>query len=242
MHRRQYVCRCFALTVSVAASAPLLACANRNAPPAESPKSAAAKAEMNAETQEVAGVSVTVRIDNWGGPARIASEVTPVRVTIKNESDAPLTIRYREFDLVDGDGNAYRALPVYDVDGLVEASGAALEDKQLELAARQSLAFKFAPYYAKYEPDVDIYAGTFDTDADYLTTYGPELEVRALPTKTMWRAALPEGVLEPGGYLDGYLYFQHVPEREDAASFRASFADATSLDAVVASVNIPVHE
>lgn len=236
MHRTRFL-SCFALVTTVTAAG----CASGGTSRAESPTTASAEAKANAESQNVAGVDVTVRIDNWGGPARISSEVTPVRVTIRNESGVPLAIRYREFYLVDADGKAYRALPVYDVDGLVEADGAALEDDKLELAARRALAFKFAPYYAKYDPDVDVYTGTFETDADYLTTYGPELEVRALPTKTMWRAALPEGVLQPGGYLDGYLYFQHLPDGADA-SFRATFPQAASQGAAVANMSIPVQD
>jgi hypothetical protein len=42
----------------------------------------------------------------------------------------------------------------------------------------------------------------------------------------MLRRALPEGTLEDGGALDGFLYFQDVGEREGRVTLEARLVDA----------------
>ena len=43
----------------------------------------------------------------------------------------------------------------------------------------------------------------------------------------MLRPALPEGVLQPGGHAQGFLYF-HTEERGAAVEFLVSLVDASS--------------
>jgi hypothetical protein len=43
-----------------------------------------------------------------------------------------------------------------------------------------------------------------------------------LPTPEMVGAALPEGVLNPGGYISGWLYFEKVDDDESRVQLRAS--------------------
>ena len=40
--------------------------------------------------------------------------------------------------------------------------------------------------------------------------------------------ALPEGVLEPGGHVDGFVYFQGVMRREDRVRFDLKLIDGNS--------------
>ena len=42
----------------------------------------------------------------------------------------------------------------------------------------------------------------------------------------MIRNAIPEGVLNPGGEVDGYLYFQRVPSMTPSLEFNATLVDA----------------
>ncbi len=233
MHRaKQLAC---ALLAASAGLTTFIGCAHEEPPAA----SEASLRQTDMASRTVAGVRVVARLGNWAGDANISSEVTPVRVTINNDSGSDIAIHYRNLQLLDGNGNSYRALPLQDVGGLVEVERGA--KSQLELDARRSYAFKFAPYYAKTNPDLDTYGGDFMQDKDYLSTFGPQIEVKSLPTKMMWQAALPEGVLKNGGYLDGYLYFQHVPDDVETVSFSATFARAESAGPTVAVMTLPVH-
>jgi hypothetical protein len=42
----------------------------------------------------------------------------------------------------------------------------------------------------------------------------------------MVRQALPQGTLEPGGTVTGFLYFQDVSEREGSVTLQARLVDA----------------
>jgi hypothetical protein len=42
----------------------------------------------------------------------------------------------------------------------------------------------------------------------------------------MLRRALPEGTLEPGGTVTGFIYFQGVSEREGSVTLQARLVDA----------------
>ncbi len=69
-----------------------------------------------------------------------------------------------------------------------------------------------------------------ETEDDYDATWYPywgTVEAR-LPTPTMLQNALPEGVIKPGGRLDGYVYFQHVPDTAGRVDLDMRLVDATN--------------
>ncbi len=61
--------------------------------------------------------------------------------------------------------------------------------------------------------------------------FAPDFGRVPLPTPAMYRNVLPEGVLDPGGSLEGWLYFKHVTVQKGAVTFDANVkaADGTSL-------------
>lgn len=236
MYRKQQIHH-FCLLVAGALA--LGACERGSQPEAQAPTVPQAERGPSVSQMTIQGVHVTARADSWGGDARISSEVTPVRVLIKNDSEASIAIRLRNFELVENE-QSYRPLPLHDIEGLVLVDEVAARGSELELAARRALSFKFAPFYKATDPELDTYAGEFGVDEEYLTTFGPEFDMTSLPTETMWRAALPEGVLMPGGYLDGYLYFQQLPGSMTSASFQATFPRA-AVPTVVATFDMPVQ-
>jgi hypothetical protein len=82
------------------------------------------------------------------------------------------------------------------------------------------------PWYGPYAP--------------YYWSYPYEVP---LPTEDMLTRALPEGVLEPGGTLDGFLYFQGVIRRENAVSLQVQLVDAKTNENI-GTLDIPfqVHK
>jgi hypothetical protein len=69
--------------------------------------------------------------------------------------------------------------------------------------------FYAAPYFNSYYSGVPNYPGEFSIDAPYHQHYDGYWDGRAvLPTPEVIARAMPEGVLNPGGRLDGYVYFE----------------------------------
>jgi hypothetical protein len=61
-------------------------------------------------------------------------------------------------------------------------------------------------------------------DPFYYDTYYPQWQVN-LPTSEMIELAIPEGVIEPGGSVSGFLYFQPISGDLDRVTFKADLMD-----------------
>lgn len=147
-------------------------------------------------------VRVIAQAREWPGPARIAEVVTPLRIIIENGSSWPLQIRYGSFKITAPDGDSYRAIPPRRVTGVVDT------DEYIKPGFTYS-RFYAAPYLNRYYSGVPTYSGEFSVDAPYHQHYDGYWDGRAiLPTPELIARALPEGVLNPGGRLDGYVYFE----------------------------------
>lgn len=156
------------------------------------------------------GVVLTARADAWEGyPENLENEVTPIYVRIQNETGEPLRIRYAEFRIVSDAGETYAALPPFRIEGEVVSA--------IDSVGPYS-GFYVAPYASPWYPGLTPYDGPFAYDAGYYDSYYPYYDTYVevdLPTRDMRAAALPEGVLDPGAVVDGFLYFQEVPEDVD---------------------------
>ena len=185
---------------------------------------------VSAETavDRVNGVRMTAETGAWGGLARVKTEVTPIRVTIENGSRVPLRLRYDEFALVNPQGRRYAALPPYGVEGSVEDPTLVDAYSPVTSPGFTYSGFSVAPYYRSVYPSVTPYAGSFGYDPLYYDRYYTAYREIALPTEEMVREALPEGVIDPGGRVSGFLYFERVPPTAPRVRFRADLADAQS--------------
>lgn len=166
---------------------------------------------------EDAGITVIARSDAWSGFPPDLDEVTPILVTIENNGSTPLRIRYNEFTLVSpSTGKRYAAIPPFDIRGI-------------EVEPVTSLGFSgfwVAPHYAPYYPRVRPYYGAFPFDEYYYDQYYPTWVDIQLPTGDMIQKALPEGVLDPGGRVTGYLYFQNVDRNAGMVEFTKELVSA----------------
>lgn len=177
------------------------------------------------------GVEVAASGRRWPGTLPIAYEITPLRVRVKNASREPIRIDYGQFSIQEtGEGEAYRAIAPFNVEGEVEQRYLVPDPTPFEPAW-------FGRRYHVYDPFAGYYYGTptawadpyvwSDADWDYYDAYWAE---RELPTGKMLARALPPGVLEPGGRVDGWLFFEKVDEDAGRVHLRAELVDAEDGD------------
>lgn len=181
------------------------------------------------EVARADGVQMTVAGGGWTGhPAELEGTLTPLRVDIVNNSGRPLRVRFDEIKLISPAGREYAALPPYEIDETLTDT----VDKPVapEFAHDR---FYVVPYASRqFTPGLRPWNEPFAYDAAY---YGPRyaewpaysrrVEVK-LPTEDMVSRGLPEGVIEDGGSVSGFVYFQKVPGSLDRVDFRAELVDA----------------
>ena len=174
-----------------------------------------------------AGVKVEAAGNAWSGyPYDLDSVVTPMEVWIRNESGKPLRISYRDETLMTGSGKKYLPLPPYHI-------RAAIQGLAPVGPAFGFQGFFIAPYYAPYYRwEFNQWGGPFDYDWGYYPLYYGIWKVH-LPTRDMIRQAIPEGVLENGGSLNGFLYFQKADRshRKEGLTFTFRLVDAKTQQA-----------
>jgi len=233
-----------ALPVTAVALVLLQACAQS---PVLAPAPGANVVEVDGTyaTAQTEGVTVTAEASGWPGRIDIENVVTPMKVTVVNDSDRALRVRYSDFGLVSASGKRYAALPPYGVKGSVRESFALDAREAIGAGAFDARLFHVAPHYARIYPALSPYhLHPLALDPYYYRHYYPYWRsLRAdveMPTREMLRYVLPEGVLESGGKLEGYLYFQKV-DREQVdtpVTFHAELVDAES-GAQFAAARIP---
>ncbi|WNG23116.1 hypothetical protein F0U62_02995 [Cystobacter fuscus] len=163
------------------------------------------------------GVRLVANGAAWKGyPSYLGRIVTPVEVRLENQSGRPLRIDPADFTLVGTSRFEYAALTLpqlsqENVSG-VGGSGPA----EPIYVGRPPIWPGFSWGWGGFDPFYDPFYGP------YAYGYAPE----PLPTEDMVKAALPQGTLQPGGAVTGFLYFQNVSEREGQVTLRARLVDA----------------
>jgi hypothetical protein len=148
------------------------------------------------------GVRMVVRARAWqGDPETLESEMTPLFVEITNSSNHPLLVRYRDLQIHTNEGESFAALPPYDIDEDVT--------ERLAVYDYSYAGFRVAPYLANYYPRMHV-ADPYWWDGGYYDAFVPAYRRVRLPTQDMIRLALPEGVLEPGSKMSGFVYFEEL--------------------------------
>jgi hypothetical protein len=185
------------------------------------------------------GVTVTVKADAWSGQPAELTEVIPLLVTIENNSRVPIRLRYAEFTLA-GDGDRTPALPPFEITGTeTEPVGTAgFIDGPYPYPLR---GFYVAPHYRRFYPRLRAFPGPFAYDPLFYSTRFPAFRRLRLPTGDMVQKALPEGVLEAGGRVTGFLYFEDIDVgKDDTATFVTDLVNASTGETVGA-IRIPLE-
>jgi len=163
------------------------------------------------------GVRLVASGDAWKGhPSYLGRIVTPVEVRLENQSGRPLRIDTADFTLVGGSRFEYAALTPIQL-SQENASGVGGSGQAGAYVAEPR--FVGRPFFGPgwFDPFYDPFYGPY--------AYYP-VQPEPLPTADMVRAALPQGTLQPGGALTGFLYFQNVGAREGQVTLRARLVDA----------------
>lgn len=206
---------------------------------------------------EVAGVRLWASGAEWDGvPASLPEVMTPVAVTIENHSGHKLRLTTKDFSLSGSSGVRYAALPPFppELHGEVPpALDFTLADYHPAAPVRPGSS---PPHYRRpahpdhfwvVRPSVRFHGGLpvwpfawlwWDA-AWYHRWYGNW--PTALPSEDMMRRALPDGVLDDGGTVAGFVYFQQVG-REAVVDLEFELHDAeTGTDLGVARLPFAVR-
>ncbi len=220
------------------------------------PAAPRAPGNPNAAFAEVSGVKLIVAGDAWDAdPKNLPTVLTPVKVTLDNQSGRPLKVNYDQFKLSGASGFTYSAIPP--MQARVVLSQVPRSDRKGEIVLasyqqenpsgqtgggqlKQAAApvqsrvvadrFFVAPHFAWYYPGWSAWQYPFAYDPFYydrLMAYLP----KELPTKDMLAEALPAGVLQIGGRVSGFVYFQGISDRETRVKFEMDLVDAANSEA-----------
>jgi hypothetical protein len=154
-----------------------------------------------------------------------------LHVTVENASAVAIQIRYRYFTLTSQDGLQAPAVPPMSI----QRPGTNVIAVAPGFRAHRFLLLRpYGPYY----PAFPLWDGPFDWDPFFYdqlyATWQPPL-----PTPDMINQALPEGVLQPGGHVSGFLYFRKLRQSEGRVIFAHEVVDAETRQRI-ATIRIPL--
>ena len=189
--------------------------------------------------------SVEVIADGrWNGDPAILDYVTPLRITITNRGGKDILILFRNFYLISPQGKHYAAIPPYNIVGSIQAPVPAAGYAPIYNPDFLFYRFYIAPYFSPIYPGLPIwnYPGvslSYDPfyDPYYYNNYYPYWPTVPLPTPFMLSQAIPEGVVQSGGSLSGYFYFQTVNPNVKQVTFQADLQDVNHN--IFGTVSIP---
>lgn len=184
-----------------------------------------AQAEHGARAQ-AQGITLVAQVEKWP-EGQGDQQVTPVRIQLVNDSDQPVAVMYEHFALVSGRGQHYAALPPFQLSQLNIAPVAVGYRGTIDREWK-SENFQVAPAYAALYQGVPVADKPIDISAAYYNEYFGAWEQGDWPSDTMLEHALPEGVLQPGGRLDGYMYFEKLSDKTERVQLKADFVNATT--------------
>jgi hypothetical protein len=196
---------------------------------------------------EDAGVRLVADGDAWKGrPGDLERRVTPVQVRLENRSGRPLRVTYDDFTLEGQSHFRYSAIPPLSMrDSTASLEPGSGTGGSGAVAVGVGVSSGWGPYYPRYAHGGywGWHGGWYDPfwGSPFYGPYGyyPYYYYsEPLPTRDMLNRALPEGTLEDGGVVTGFLYFQGVADRERSVTLQAQLVDANSGEPF-GSLNIP---
>ncbi len=193
-----------------------------------------------AATDGEAGVHLTVQPQAWRGhPEHLDRELTPMKITIENQSEHPVRIRYEDFILETGRNIQYLPLPPLDIRGQVtERADTPIYLPRYAVVPRFAYrGFLVAPWHLRYYSGLSPWGYPWAIDLSYYDIDYPRWTVN-LPTDDMIAQAIPEGVIEPGGTLSGFLYFPELVDDLERVTFKANLSTARQ-DQLLAALRVP---
>ena len=210
-----------ALAVGTAAS---LGCAGGPDPELTAAPQTTVLSVNDARIGSLSGVQIRVSPITQTSRYQNEAEYRPARVEIRNRSERPLRVRYDAFALQAGGTMQAGPVPVLlidagrDIPGMGGLSGEEWDQRSFELSGD----------YAVIYPDRKVYEGEFEgTTVDaYRSRSGGE--VSGLRDRALLASTIPEGVIMPGGRVEGTLWFDNVAQADSTLVFTMDLVDAST--------------
>jgi hypothetical protein len=186
--------------------------------------------DTSAAVAEGAGVRLIADGAAWKGhPGNLERRMTPVEVRLENQSGRALNVQYELFDLVGESRFHYSALSPMEIERAPDAGPTCVAGYMP--AYSWGLSWGWGPGWGwNGSPWYPWWPGPY-YDPFYPPPYWSPPYARCeepLPTEDMVKRALPEGRLENGGTIAGFLYFQGVADRERQVILQARLVDANT--------------
>jgi hypothetical protein len=196
------------------------------------------------------GVTIKVTPNAWDGrPHNLYKRVTPLKVRIENQSKQPIRLVYQDFALETPHGERLAALPPSEIRDaeyidqnrmpygahVVDAAWQGPAHHEVDRRGRPRVIFSpgfawygfyYAPYWNYGYIGIGPWPYPWIPDFGYFSTYYPYMRAIHLPTRSMLTKGIPEGVVAPGGYVEGFLYFTKVKPDMEQVEFVAKLQNA----------------
>lgn len=166
----------------------------------------------------VDGIRCSADVGAWNLPAEsLPGSVIPVKIRVRNGSERPIMLRYDDFVLIGNNGRSYRPRPVLPLGDEARRRWSPIEpiyasDKFFVAPRFHDVYTTIDPWPAPLPRDESLYERQFRRWGD------------AAPPGQAVRMALPEGVLEVGGVISGFLFFESPLDRESHVTLKAGLA------------------
>lgn len=195
------------ILIGAAAAGVLFACGGKQEPQIELAPAISAYpvgAAGTAAVDTVTGVRLQARAEAWTWMPDLAGKATPMLLNIENNGKAPVLVRLNKLRITGPSGQVYSGMPPYRLGSTVS------EAWTVRTPVYPATGFSVAPYLRYYYPTLTPYDGPFAADSAYYNRYLPTFQRLELPSTDMIHRSLPEGVLEPGGKVSGFVYFEPI--------------------------------
>lgn len=184
------------------------------------PEARSLPGDSSAAVAESAGVRLIADGDAWKGqPSNLERRLTPVAIRLENRSGRPLSVRYEHFELVGGSRFEYAAIGPLSLDEAFGDRACVVRYSTWGVSSSWGWHWRWRshPYWRRPWWPTPYYDPFY---RPYVRCEEP------LPTRDMLELSLPEGTLQDGGTLSGFLYFQGVARRERQVVLHARLVDA----------------
>lgn len=187
--------------------------------------------DSSSAVAEAAGVRLIADGAAWEGrPGNLERRLTPVEIRLENQSGRTLSIRYELFDLVGESRFRYSALSPMLMEEARDEGPVCVAGYMPRHSWGLYASWGPRPAWRGRSPWRPWWPSPY-YDPFYDPFYGPQPYMRCeepLPSEDMMDRALPEGSLENGGTVAGFLYFQGVADREREVILLARLVDAST--------------
>lgn len=174
------------------------------------------------------GVRVVADGRAWKGVPPELRAVRPVKVLIENGGETPVRVSYKDFSLLAPQGVKLAALPPMEI----RATEMVEQPNYYSSAFVPGFGYRgfwLSPYHRRFYRGISPWPGAFAYDPFFYRSQFVQWPVQ-LPTGDMLSKAIPEGVIQPGGHLLGFLYFKAIPEGTRELKFHFDVVNADKPD------------